>query len=168
MEILYAPWRKEYVVNPHSATRAHDASSEVCVFCALLQKSAASEIITRTEHAALLFNKYPYNPGHMLVIPTRHTADLDQIPAHTHLEIMQLISSATTALKKQLRADGINVGLNLGRAAGAGIPSHLHWHIVPRWSNDTNFMSTIGETKVVSTPLHEAEELILKFFKKDE
>jgi ATP adenylyltransferase len=109
-------------------------------------------------------NRYPYNNGHLLVVPYLHTAKLQELGAETITEMWDAVSRATTILTKAFRAEGFNVGINLGRVAGAGIDKHLHLHIVPRWNGDTNFMSILGETKIISQGLEDAYDELLPYF----
>lgn len=111
-------------------------------------------------------NYYPYNNGHVMIAPYRHTSKLDELDTETRLEIMQLVNIATKALKAKLNAAGFNIGLNLGNVAGAGIDDHLHVHVVPRWSGDTNFMPVLGHTKVVSQALEDSRDCLHRYFKK--
>ena len=107
-----------------------------------------------------MLNRYPYNNGHLLVAPNRHEARLDGLLADEHLELQQLIARLITILEHTMKAEGFNVGLNLGRVAGAGLPGHVHWHIVPRWNGDTNFMSVLGGVDVISQSLDSLWELL--------
>jgi ATP adenylyltransferase len=109
--------------------------------------------------------KYPYNPGHLLVLPTRHVGDLEEVEPDEAAEVFELLRRSTAALSETLEPHGFNIGLNLGRAAGAGIPEHLHWHVVPRWSGDTNFMPVIGETRVLPELLEQTYERLAPRFR---
>ena len=158
MDILYAPWRDKYV--KHSGKDKNDIS-EPCVFCAIFleQDSAHHEfILKKTEHAVVLLNIYPYNGGHLLIIPLQHAANLDELSKQARAEIIELVSASAAILKDRLQTEGVNAGLNLGRASGAGIPEHLHFHVVPRWLGDTGFMTTIGQTRNVSVDLKKTYE----------
>ena len=110
-------------------------------------------IVARGQHSLTVLNRYPYNNGHLLVSPQRHVARLDLLSAEETLEIGQTVTSMVTLLEKAINAQGFNVGLNLGRDAGAGLPGHLHWHIVPRWSGDTNFMPVVAGVRVIPQSL---------------
>ena len=125
--------------------------SEGCIFCAALaqQNDRETLILYRGRHAFVMLNKYPYSNGHLLVVPYAHTADLSTLDADTHGELMALLARAIEWLKTASRPEGFNAGLNLGKAGGAGVAAHLHFHIVPRWSGDTNFMTVTGETRVL-------------------
>ena len=144
MERLWSPWRLDYV------TRAAGPGPVACVFCAALDPAALSPLLVcRGEQAFVILNKYPYNNGHLMVVPARHVGRLaDATPAEL-TEIIALARVSEMALTEAYRAHGINVGMNVGRAAGAGVRDHLHVHLVPRWDGDTSFMSVVGDTRVV-------------------
>ena len=128
----------------------NDERPEGCVFCDLLKGEDGEErILERTELAFVTLAKYPYNPGHLLVLPVRHTGDLEDLSSEEDAEIARMLKRCLRALREEEEPHGFNVGLNLGRVAGAGIPDHLHWHVVPRWGGDTNFMPVVGETRVL-------------------
>jgi ATP adenylyltransferase len=135
---------------------AHD-EPEGCLFCELLAKGddEASFILAREGVAFALLNAYPYNPGHLMVAPTRHVGEIEQLTADELLDTSRLVQRAVTALREEMNPDGFNLGANLGRVAGAGIPGHLHWHVVPRWNGDTNFMPVVGETRVLPESLED-------------
>ena len=139
----------EYITRPDK-----DDAATSCVFCDLIGDEATPErdrlILHQQDHAVVLMNKFPYNNGHLLVMPRQHRGRLDELDDATFSDIHQLVSETVNVLEKALSAEGVNVGLNLGRAAGAGIPGHLHYHLVPRWVGDNNFMPVIGETKIIS------------------
>ncbi|RKX36406.1 MAG: HIT domain-containing protein [Verrucomicrobia bacterium] len=148
MEHLHAYWRMEYIEAPNHTERGNP-------FVELPKQNddRATHIVHRSDHAYLVLNRFPYNAGHLLAIPYREVADLADLEPEERLDLMNLLVVATDLLKKALKPDGFNVGLNLGSPAGAGIPSHLHFHIVPRWSGDTNFMPVIGNTRVLPQSL---------------
>jgi ATP adenylyltransferase len=130
-------------------------NDEGCVFCRMLAEAEDERnlIIYRGGHAFVVMNLFPYNTGHLMVVPTRHTGDFASLAADEHLELDSLIARSHAALAKSLSPHGFNIGMNLGRASGAGIVDHLHYHIVPRWSGDANFMSVVADTKVISESL---------------
>ena len=133
-----------------------DDHPEGCVFCALLRGEDGEErILRRTELAFVTLAKYPYNPGHLLVLPVRHAGDLEDLSTEEDAEIAALLKESLRALRAEGEPHGFNIGLNLGRVAGAGIPDHLHWYVVPRWGGDTNFMPVVGETRVLPQLLEE-------------
>lgn len=147
-EILWAPWRMEYILGEKESG---------CIFCTRLQQKNDQEnlILLRGESNFVIMNKFPYNNGHLMVVPNRHTSEFDSLNESEKLELMNLVSKSITVLKKAVSPDGFNVGLNIGKVAGAGIDDHLHFHIVPRWAADTNFMPVVGQTKVISEDLQE-------------
>ena len=151
MERLWSPWRMEYI----EADR--DDESDACVFCALVESDDpdGERVLARDELAFATLAKYPYNPGHVLVLPVRHTDDPQDLSEDEGAAITRLTNRSLRALGEAMAPDGFNLGLNLGRAAGAGIPAHLHWHVVPRWEGDTNFMPVVGQTRVLPELLQE-------------
>ena len=166
MKMLYAPWRSEYTSDTHEG-KNEDASSENCVFCSQFASNQDIEhgIIKRFEHTVVIINKYPYNAGHVLLLPVAHIGSLDQLSPSVRAELMELTNASVTTVQKALKAEGVNVGINIGKAAGAGIPSHLHVHILPRWNGDTNYMPTIGQTKVISFDLATIYKTLVEAFK---
>lgn len=122
-----------------------------CIFCSALEgkEDELTHVLHRGEQAFVLLNAFPYNTGHLMVAPTRHVADLSELEAEERGALMELATSSTQIVKAAMKPEGFNVGINLGRAAGAGIPGHVHVHVVPRWSGDTNFMTVAGNTKVL-------------------
>lgn len=134
-----------------------DLLEDRCVFCALLDEGDpdGERILRQDRLAFAALAKYPYAPGHVLVLPTRHVADIEDLTAEEHAAIAALIQASVHVLRAVSEPHGFNIGLNLGRVAGAGIPEHLHWHVVPRWSGDTNFMPVISGTRVLPELLDE-------------
>ena len=165
MEQLWAPWRLSYVANPKPKSREGDASAEPepCFICQGLAANddRANLIARRTEHSVVVLNRFPYNNGHLLVAPRRHLGQLQQLEPAEILDIQQTLTQMVTRLEKLMRAEGFNIGLNLGKVAGAGLPGHLHWHIVPRWFGDTNFMPTLADTKVIVQSLDALYDLLV-------
>ena len=153
LERFSAAWRESYVREATSNERAGDNTQ--CVFCELLSVgvSESSGIFVVTAHSFGILNAYPYGSGHVLVLPRRHTGDLDSLSDDEAEDFFALLRRTTSALQRAYSPDGMNVGFNLGRAAGAGIPQHLHGHVLPRWSGDTNFMTSLGETRVLPESL---------------
>jgi ATP adenylyltransferase len=143
MDHLWSPWRMQYI---QDASEEPDAGG--CVFCAI-PESEAERVLARGRLAYVVLNKFPYNPGHVLAVPLRHVGELEDVTPEENAELQALLQRAIGAIRRAASPDGFNVGLNLGRIAGAGLPEHLHWHVVPRWSGDTNFMSVVGGTRVL-------------------
>ena len=136
-----------------------ERGDRVCVFCRALELAPDDDdawVLAREEHAFVTLAKFPYNPGHLLVLPVRHTGELEELSPEEHAAIARLLIRGTAALRAASQPHGFNIGLNLGRVAGAGIPEHLHWHVVPRWGGDTNFMPVVGETRVLPELLAES------------
>ena len=165
MKHLYSPWRENYSIDTTHA-KYENVSADEGVFCNKLRDNNDEKnyIIKRYKHNVILMNLYPYNAGHLLIIPKDHIADLDKMNPEARAELIELISQSTTILTKELEAQGINVGLNLGRAAGAGIPTHLHFHVLPRYTGDTNFLPTLAETKQISFDLNKMYQKLKKAF----
>lgn len=167
MKRLYAPWRSNYAKKiGHSQDEGTDEQS--CTFCLQLKKNKDKDhfILKRFKNTVVMLNLYPYNAGHLLLLPLHHYPDFVTMPPEVRSEMMELITASTKILKEVLKAPGINVGLNLGKAAGAGIPSHLHMHVIPRWPGDTNFLPLIANTKQISVDLHKMYADLLPAFEK--
>lgn len=162
MERLYTPWRMQYVTTAKKKV-------EGCVFCAKLDDGPEFDgenfIVYRGETAFVVMNIYPYNTGHLMVLPYDHVAKLSDLTSTTQTEMMLLTTHFTDLLDQLMNPDGFNIGLNLGRVAGAGVDSHLHMHIVPRWGGDHNFMSVIGETRVLPETLDDTYDRIMTLTK---
>lgn len=155
MDRLWSPWRYDYIKSG-SNEQAGEANS--CIFCSLQQTSADDEknfIVHRATQNFVVLNIYPYISGHLLIIPYAHLGELDAAPKETTDELMDLTKRCQTILRDAYRPHGFNLGMNLGRSAGAGVAEHIHMHILPRWTGDANFMSTIGETRVIPEDLSE-------------
>ena len=137
-----------------------------CIFCDLPRSQDDREnlILGRTQHTFAILNRFPYNNGHLMVVPRAHTADLLALPAAEYGELAQMLRVAADLVGRAYAADGYNLGMNLGRVAGAGIADHLHWHVVPRWGGDTNFMPVLGETKVMIEHLYASWDRLRPLF----
>ncbi|NJE30913.1 HIT domain-containing protein [Thermococcus sp. 18S1] len=155
MKTLWAPWRIEYIRSPK-----HDG----CIFCDFPKENRDRErlILYRGKHCFIIMNNYPYNPGHVMIAPYRHVGKWEDLTEEELLEMMKLSQLMIKALKKTMNPHGFNMGVNLGRVAGAGIDDHVHLHIVPRWNGDTNFMPVIADTKVIPESLEEAYDELKK------
>ena len=159
MDRLWAPWRLSYV------TAAQVPPTE-CIFCDPTAGRDIDLVVLRGREAYVILNLYPYNNGHLMVVPKRHLAALESLTADEQLELMQLARLSEMALNEAYRPQGINVGINLGRAAGAGIENHLHIHLVPRWSGDTSFMTAVGQTRVLPEDLGATAARLRPIFEK--
>lgn len=149
MDRLWSPWRYRYVSKASPA--------DACIFCAKEAERRDEEnlILHRGEHNFVLLNLYPYTTGHLMVAPYAHIASLEDLPDEAAIELMRLTQTAVRHIRAIYRPQGLNAGLNLGECAGAGIAGHLHMHVLPRWAGDANFMTTIGETRVMPEDLPE-------------
>lgn len=161
MQRLWSPWRSKYIAS------GVDAQAEGCVFCRIAadpDSDASNFVLHRGEHAFALLNLYPYITGHLMIVPYLHTSELDAVPKEITDEMMDLAKRSQTALRNVYSPSGFNLGMNLGSAAGAGIADHIHIHVLPRWSGDTNFMTTVGESRVIPEALEVTyQKLVEKF-----
>ena len=148
-----AAWREHYVSGQSAAHNAKDDGE--CVFCRLSEEpvSEGTGVLVRTELSYVVLNAFPYGSGHLLVLPRRHVANLQDLSEDEYADFFLVLRRTVIAVDAAYGPDGLNVGMNLGLAAGAGIPKHLHGHILPRWNGDTNFMTSIGETRVLPESL---------------
>ncbi|HTB08916.1 MAG TPA: HIT domain-containing protein [Acidimicrobiales bacterium] len=153
LDRLSAAWRESYVSSAFQGEHDHDSAG--CVFCQLATEpvSESTGVLWRSEHTYLVLNAFPYGSGHLLTVPYRHVAELEELTDAEYLDLSGVVRRAVIALNAAYGPDGMNVGMNLGSAAGAGIPRHMHAHSLPRWNGDTNFMTSIGETRVLSESL---------------
>jgi ATP adenylyltransferase len=151
MESLHAPWRIQYILSPKPA------ASDVSIFSRIAQSNddETHHVIARTRSSFALLNNYPYNGGHLMVLPYKQVADFAELTDDEMLDLMKLMRRCQAALTKVMKPDGFNIGVNLGKVAGAGIAEHLHIHVVPRWNGDTNFMPVLGQTTIVPQALAE-------------
>ncbi len=162
-DILYAPWRTDYV--------SGNSDIEGCVFCHISTHTDDDEtlhVLYRDEHCFVVMNRYPYTPGHFMIIPHHHTDALEHLERDVWLHMSDLAQRSVRLLKESFGAHGVNIGMNLGKAGGAGIAEHIHLHVVPRWERDTNFITSIGATRVYSTDFekiyHRIRSMIPQYF----
>lgn len=153
LERFNAAWRENYVSSANAESNARDEGA--CVFCVLARElvSDASGVLLVTPLSFVALNAFPYGSGHLLILPVRHVGELDELTDDEYEDFTRTLRAVTRALTRAYHPDGMNVGMNLGRAGGAGIPKHLHAHALPRWDGDTNFMTTIAETRVLPESL---------------
>jgi len=149
MKKLWAPWRMKYI-------ESFDKVKE-CVFCKALREDDDEKnlVLYRDTHSFIIMNKYPYNNGHLMIAPNRHVGDITSLSEEEVLSMFRCLKIAISAIRDSMKPDGFNVGINVGRAAGAGIEDHVHMHVLPRWLGDTNFMPVIADTKVISEALED-------------
>lgn len=165
MNKMWSPWRSQYI-----QSFKDKKEDEKCIFCKALDQQIddnESLLIFKDELTLTLLNLYPYNNGHLMVVPKRHLSDFNDLTKEEHSEIMKNIDLCIKALKKTMKPHGFNVGANVGKAAGAGIDQHLHFHIVPRWNGDTNFMPVVGEVKVISQDLLDTKKSLISAIKSE-
>ena len=157
MKQLWAPWRIEYILG---------SKPDSCVFCLPPTGEEDGErlVLSRNLVSFVIMNKYPYNNGHIMVCPYRHVMELDELSRDESTEIMETLKRCTGILKKHFLCEGINIGLNIGQAAGAGIREHLHFHLVPRWNGDSSFMAVCGQTRTIPEHLQRTYTALRRFF----
>jgi ATP adenylyltransferase len=156
MKYLWAPWRMDYILRK---------KKKECFFCKNLKEKESKKnlILVQGESVFVVMNKYPYTNGHLMIVPKRHTVDLEQLDNNELKELFDLLKTSIRVLKSSLRPHGFNIGMNIGKVGGAG-EDHLHIHLVPRWTGDTNFMPVIGETKIISEYLEETYQKLHSVF----
>ena len=161
MERLWTPWRRAYL-------EGADSHSTGCFLCAHAADTAHDRehlVLFRAASVFVVLNLYPYNSGHLMVAPYAHLGDFPRLEPATAAELMEVTQRAVDALRQVYAPDGFNLGMNLGKSAGAGVPDHLHMHVVPRWNGDTNFMPVVGETKVLPESLDQTYERLEPYFR---
>jgi ATP adenylyltransferase len=158
MDQIWAPWRLTYVAKDSPPTEG-----DACFICQALAErdDRKNQIVLRTDRSVVLLNKYPYNNGHLLVAPRSHKGRLDELTPDELLDANEQLRRMVALLERLIKPDGFNIGINLGKAAGAGLPGHLHWHVVPRWHGDTNFMPVVGDVKVIAQSLEALYQMLV-------
>lgn len=162
MDKLWSPWRSNYI-----QSFKNKSDKEECVFCSVPKLDISDDeslVVYKSKLCYVMLNLFPYNSGHLLIIPYRHISDLEDLTEEEFSEITKLLTLSKKILTKTMKPHGFNIGANLGKAAGAGIDQHIHFHIVPRWNGDTNFMPALGEVKVISQDLLETKRDLMKAF----
>ncbi|MCG2909325.1 HIT family hydrolase [Sulfolobus sp. SCGC AB-777_L09] len=165
MDVLWAPWRSKYV------SEASKKSNNICIFCEFSKdksKDKENKVVFRGKYSYIVLNAYPYNPGHVMIVPYRHTSSIELLSDEELLEMSKLVKITISILRKVYSPDGFNVGINIGRVAGAGIDQHVHIHVVPRWNGDANFMPIIGSVKVLPELLEDTYNKLYNEFNKGE
>lgn len=164
-EQIWAPWRLAYITSAKSEPPAEDEATPSCFLCryvAETDRDRENLVVLRSESSLCVLNRYPYNNGHLLIAPLRHKATLAELDDSEMLACLQFMQRLTTVLTRVLKCDGFNMGLNQGQVAGAGLPGHLHWHLVPRWWGDTNFMPVLADVNVIPQSLTALHQLLAK------
>jgi len=157
---LWAPWRMAYI--------DQGSKESSCIFCDKFSAGDPREalVLVRTQHSLVMLNKYPYNNGHVLIAPQRHERHLAGLSAKEYGDLSEALRGSVEIVREVLRPGGVNLGMNLGKCAGAGVENHLHWHVVPRWEGDTNFMPVIGETRVMPQHLLDSYDRLQAHFQR--
>lgn len=156
-EILWAPWRLTYIERPTTGT---SSGGNFFVELPAQNNDRQNLILYRGDHAFVIMNAFPYTNGHLLVAPYRQVSEISEMSDDELLEVNQLLAKCSRWLRASFNPDGFNIGVNVGKAAGAGVPQHIHWHILPRWNGDTNFMTTVGNTRVMPQSLEDSYQRI--------
>jgi len=159
MKVVWAPWRMEYV--------GSDQAGEGCIFCPGDDHTQDEKklILYRGKWSIVLMNRFPYSNGHLLIAPVRHTCSFEFLSPDEKLDLLNMVERSVSVLNKVMDPAGFNIGMNLGKAAGAGVEDHMHFHIVPRWSGDTNYMTVIGEVRIIPEHIQATYQKLLPFFK---
>lgn len=172
-ERLWAPWRLGYITGETKETSCpepkawREGADTDCFLCRAAAEYADAEsrkqllVVQQSQHSVVVLNRFPYNNGHLLISPARHVGDLIEMTAEEHAACLQSIASLIAIYRRTIHAEGFNIGLNLGRVAGAGVPGHLHWHLVPRWPGDNNFMPVLAGIRVIPQSLDELWEMLV-------
>ena len=162
MKVLWAPWRMDYILS--------NDKGEGCIFCPGDDRGQDEErlILYAGSLSMVMMNRFPYINGHLLVAPIRHIPDMEQLSDEENLDLMLMVRRSINILKKTMNPEGFNVGLNLGQVAGAGIKEHMHFHIVPRWNGDTNYMTVLGDVRVIPEHIMETYSKLLPYFKESQ
>ncbi|NVM52326.1 MAG: HIT domain-containing protein [Candidatus Helarchaeota archaeon] len=157
MRNLWAPWRFSYIID--------SKREEGCLFCRIIkeEKDEKNFVVVRKERCFIMLNLYPYNNGHLMISPYMHVPGLEDLQKEDRNELFETVANACANLRKEMNAEGFNIGINIGTVAGAGVAEHVHVHIVPRWAGDTNFMPIIGDTKVISEALEDTYRRLKKY-----
>jgi len=158
MKVIWAPWRMEYILS--------NQKQGPCIFCPGDDRNQDEErlILFVGILSMVMMNRYPYNNGHLLVAPVRHVGTLESLTEDEMLDLLGMVRTSISALKELMNPEGFNVGLNLGKVAGAGVEEHLHFHIVPRWNGDTNYMTVVGAVRVIPEHIRETYKKLLPYF----
>lgn len=164
MEQIWSPWRSKYI-----GSFKNKKEIDECFVCHAIENHDEDEenlVISRFDSSIVLMNRYPYNSGHLLITPLEHMPSLSDLSAETRSELMEVINLSTVVIEEAFSPQGYNVGLNSGAASGAGLPGHLHFHVVPRWSGDTNFTAVVGDYKVINESMEDSRSKLINVFEK--
>ncbi|WP_054844889.1 HIT family protein [Sulfuracidifex tepidarius] len=164
MQNLWAPWRSTYIQNASKNTEVND-----CLFCRVTREDndKRNYIVKRSKFSFMILNAYPYNTGHVMVVPYRHVPSIDLLSDDEVIDLFHLVKDSMNSIRNSYNPHGFNIGINIGRVAGAGIENHVHVHIVPRWNGDSNFMPVVSNTKVISETLEDTYVKLSKYWEKE-
>lgn len=166
MDILWSPWRSKYIQS-FKDEQTKKVADNTCIFCDAINSTGQEKemlVVAKRKKCFVILNKYPYNGGHIMVAPVRHVSNFEELADDEIYDMIKTIKNSIKVLEHISMPHGFNIGVNQGRVAGAGIPGHIHFHIVPRWNGDTSFMAVVSDTKIVSQSLEETREIISKTF----
>lgn len=162
MKVLWAPWRMSYILSD---------KNQGCIFCEMPKQGISRDrdnlILYRSSHNLVMMNRYPYNNGHLMVVPYLHTSSLDGLTDEALLDFMKVTQHSINSLRKVLMPEGFNMGINIGKIAGAGMEDHIHLHMVPRWAGDTSFMTVLGEVRVIPEHIMDTYDKLFTVFNSD-
>lgn len=166
MDQLWSPWRSQYIQKSSEISVEKIHSCFLCVAAEHPKNDVETLVVARRKHCFVIMNRFPYNNGHIMVVPYRHLGKMEDFQAEELTDLMLTMTEANSVVRTIYKPDGINIGANIGSTAGAGVPDHLHFHIVPRWNGDTNFMPVLADIKVISTTLEDSAEALRAEFAK--
>ncbi|MEO0083000.1 MAG: HIT domain-containing protein [candidate division WOR-3 bacterium] len=159
MKQIWAPWRMQYIKQCQTAKTKNDG----CFLC--LPNKKNSYVVYQGKYCYIMLNRFPYNPGHLMIVPYRHLGSIEQLSESESQEMFQLMNYSISALKQTMKPEGFNIGINIGNVAGAGVPDHIHIHLVPRWLGDTNFLPVLTDTKIINQALKDTKQKLKKIIK---
>ncbi len=164
MDVLWSPWRSKYIETFKDEDKNKGIGCFLCDAVLSAEKEHTCLVVAKRPECFAILNKFPYNNGHLLIAPLRHIAELDDLGEHELMAMMKLVREGMQVIREAYKPHGFNVGINIGRVAGAGVPGHIHIHIVPRWNGDTSYMATLADVKIVSTALEETQKQFADIF----
>lgn len=167
MDVMWSPWRSKYIET--FKDEANKVGEQACFLCDAMNSAEHEDtclVVAKRPNCFAILNKFPYNNGHLLIAPVRHVAELESLADDELMAMMKLVRDGMAVIRQAYNPHGFNVGINIGRVAGAGVPGHIHIHIVPRWNGDTSYMATVADVKIVSTALEETQKQFSELYNK--
>lgn len=168
MEKIFSPWRSQYIQSFKDENLCNDNTCFLCEASKAEQNLKELLVVARREKCFVILNRFPYNSGHLMIVPYRHIADIEDLTPEELNDMLHVVQESVSILKEAYKPHGFNIGINIGREAGAGVPGHIHIHIVPRWNGDTSFIPVLADVKVVSDSIRDSCELLTTLFEKSE